>query len=832
MADGVGLGKTLEVGVLLAELIRRGRGDRILVVALKSILAQFQEELWARFTIPLVRLDSRGIERVRTKIPSNMNPFYYFDRVIISIDTLKRDQKYRRFLEQAEWDVVVVDECQNVAVRARGRSGKRSQRARLADLLARRTDALVLTSATPHDGRPESFASLVNLLEPTAIADPSHYEPSDIRGLYVRRFKKDIAWEAGDAFHERNPELLRVDAGAEEDAAFALLRKIEFRTIDRARKGKGILFRTTLLKAFLSSPDACASTISERLKRKALSNEADPAVQHDRRVLGELKRAVEKVTPKRFGKLQRVLALLRALGYSGGGKTGERIVIFSERIDTLKLLRKEIMAKLGLSKTQVPVFHGTLDDVKQQRRVKEFGTETGTSRILLASDAASEGINLHFFCHWLVHFDVPWSLITLEQRNGRIDRFGQTQQPEIRYLLTVPDDAAARGDLRVLDRLVEKEKAAHDNLGDVAWLMGLYDPQAEEERIAASVEGEAAPEEVVPDDPEDDDWLSKFGMDEDAAGVTDPPPKMAEPLTLYPDDLTYHQDAFAELQAQGTLDGEAVEWLPEARGLALFPPDDLLRRFQYLPPELRRDGAAMNLTVDRDRVQEALADSRQERGRWPDWQLLWDLHPVAEWLGDRVLGLFTRHEAPVLEVPRGIRAGEAALLFQGVLSNQRSQPVIVEWFGVLFGARGSHDVFPFEEFVDLTGLDGDLSNRGAQLAQERLPELIGPAVEAGARHMRRRRVERDAELSEGLREEERRVRRWFNAAREVIDAEEQRILNSGRKPRSDEARRFEQRRSELQDRIDRRKRWIQEGLKTVDAPYLRLAAVLVGPEVD
>ena len=180
LADAVGLGKTIQVGMILSELIRRGRANRILVLAKKSMLAQFQSELWNRFGIPLVRLDSEGIAKLRLRIPANKNPFEVYHRIIISIDTLKDVGSYRHFLENTHWDCVVIDEAHNVA----GASvPERHLSYRLAKLLSRTTNSILLTTATPHNGKRETFGRLISLL------DPSRHPRSRVQGVHARRYQ-------------------------------------------------------------------------------------------------------------------------------------------------------------------------------------------------------------------------------------------------------------------------------------------------------------------------------------------------------------------------------------------------------------------------------------------------------------------------------------------------------------------------------------------------------------------------------------------------------------------------------------------------------------------
>ena len=837
IADGVGLGKTIEVGILLSELIRRGRGRRILVVALRSVLEQFQEELWARFTIPLVRLDSKGIQRVQQRIPASMNPFHFYDRAIISIDTLKKDEKYRRYLQDCQWDAIVIDECQHVAERT-AHGGEASMRARLARMLAQTCDSLILTSATPHDGRPESFASLMNLLDPTAVANPSQFTHDEIGGLYVRRFKKDIEHEVGASFKDRKLVPHRLEATPAENALFVALADADFKTVGRQNAtsaGAGALFSTLLRKAALSSADALISTLDERAKQPRLKDPgkgaSTPEAKHDRALLADLRVLAETAagTPKAPpAKVARLLALLKEFGVTD--KTNPtRVVVFSERLQTLATLKTHLQRALGLADDAIGTFTGALDDAEQQALVKSFGNRESPVRILLASDAAAEGINLHYYCHHLVHFDIPWSLITLEQRNGRIDRYGQEHRPEIHYLLTVPSAERLRGDLRVLERLVEKEHEAHKNLGDVQSLLRLEDAHAEEEHVLAGVAAGKAPDEIIPDIPDADDddgldFLTQLTAAQ-AAGQAERSEVATTPqTTLYADDLQLTVDAFEELAATYS-DIKPVRRHPEASGLEVEAPPDLLRRFDLLPPELRHDaGGRFKLTTDRAFLMRELQRARERSDAWPEWHLLWEMHPISEWLCDRLVAHMSRHAAPIVRVPHGLIAGRACFLVQAVIANRRSQPTISSWFGVELPIGAAPLTAPtitaLADLIPRLGLHA-LANDGATLDPAPLLPLRDRVVDAARAHMAQLRESRRDDLHTSIKLETRRLKAWADGRLDQLEAS---LL---KETRAAHRSRISQQMQDIKSLCDQRIAWYSDALATDSEPYVRLAAVFV-----
>ena len=342
LADAVGLGKTLEIGMILSELIRRGRGERILIVTPRHVLEQMQNEMWSRFAIPFVRLDTLGIQRVRQKLPATRNPFSYFKRVIISIDTLKSRQ-YLDHLRRQPWDAVVIDESHNV-------TNSETLNNQLARVLAPNTDALILASATPHNGKPESFAELIRLLEPTAVRPDGAVIEEEVRRLVIRRHRHspEVASEVGADWAERKePQNWLVPASDAENEVARELDEVWLHPAAGSSPYSGsaaTLFPWTLAKAFLSSPAALLESIKERIGR--LDKHSTPGQEREIEALLRLEALARKADDTSSGKYTRLLAYLRQLGV--GPDSTMRVVIFAERVRTLKWLQGHLQADLKL----------------------------------------------------------------------------------------------------------------------------------------------------------------------------------------------------------------------------------------------------------------------------------------------------------------------------------------------------------------------------------------------------------------------------------------------------------------------------------------------------
>ncbi|MGB6015300.1 MAG: DEAD/DEAH box helicase [Nodosilinea sp.] len=829
IADAVGLGKTLECGILVSELIRRGRGRRILVVTTKAMMVQFQKEFWSRFTIPLVRLDSTTIQRIRTRIPGNHNPFHYYDRAIISVDTLKQDREYRSYLEAAHWDIIIIDEAHNVAKRGRGQSA--SKRAKLADRLATRSDTLILLSATPHDGRAESFASLMNMLDATAIANEADYTQDDIRDLYVRRFKKDVLKDLKQHVPERNVLPVEAQASPAEERVFERLNGLKFERIDNRRTATQ-LFKTTLLKSMLSSPAACLETVNNRIKRLEKQEEISPADRHDIQELEHLRDALEAMDGGSFSKYQALLKLIRQdFGWTGKDPK-DRLVIFTGRLETLKFLRDRLPQDLKLKPEAVEILDGGMADVDQTRIVEAFGQESAKVRILIATEVASEGLNLHYLSHRLIHFDIPWSLMTLQQRNGRIDRYGQTRQPEIRYMLTRSELERMDEVERIIKVLLAKDDQAIKNIGDPSVFMGVFDAEAEEAITAQVIESGTSADEfaqqldrnAASQDGEIDLFALFSNPDlvttaEADGGISNPQVETGTLPTLFGSTFDY---AIAALQALDPLPPNLT--INEGdRFIELQLPAELERRYQRLPREIRPDDKALLHLSDRPEVvMQSMEAARREEAKWPDKQYLWELHPFMEWLSDRCLFRFGRHQAPVISLPRGLATGEAVFVLFGSFPNRRGAPVLSRWVSVVFQAGKFKAVEPFTETVNRTQLGQEPIPNPGEVPVEALLPLRDPAIQQARRYLLAEHKTFDAALSVQLAEQKARLDRLQGRHLEQLE------LQFEEDKRSEALR--QQRRQNQLTRIEKifkdYRDWVELSMTTEPEPFIKLVAVL------
>ena len=876
LADAVGLGKTIEVGMILSELMRRGRADRILVLAKKSMLTQFQAELWNRFNIPLVRLDSEGIKKLRLRIPANKNPFEVFHRVIISIDTLKNVGRYEHFLNDTRWDVVIIDEAHNVAG---ANVPQRHLSYRLARLLARHTDSMLLTTATPHNGKKETFGRLISLLDPSAIPDPDlkEYDAEDIKNFFMMRFKEDIREEAADLLSKREiipREHTTENATEDEENVYQALAELREACIndrenltssDNKRKITALL-QYGLYKLFLSSPEACLKTITNRIEKLNDSDFESGEMTHLKKISGYIK----KLTIQKSSRYKILKKQLEEIGWNGKPES-PRVLVFTEYRETQDALANALAKDFKLKYSEkfdaqpqqcICSIHGSTPDTHLMKTVEAFATGSSPIRIMIATDVASEGINLHHECHHIIHYDLPWSIITLIQRNGRIDRLGQKKNPVMRYLMVNTNQGLLSGDKDIFERLIYKAEEINNLRKTGESVLQLYDPEKEEEYIAnkgilagnTNIFEKPAPSSISTDNEEanlielmlkqanqegHNDFTS-FLLDENDGGV-EPTNNLGAEL----DDksrLYQYSDKDFLIEGYHYLQKQNSDYLPlEKTGklVILTAPKDLKRRLgasekrtehaagvifgaTAIPEESWPKNDQFRLTDDPDQVDLAIKAARNLSGYWSNEMLCNQQHPILKWLTERLLMGVKRDEAPII-ISKHLQPGELCFCFIGQVSSKAGTPLIVDGHAFSYFKGGKFEYRSLKDALENTKFD-QLINTGQVPNIKAAQPLIHAAVSESLSHMLTLKTKREKRLRKPLMVESRRLKKWSQKRDALL---KKRIDQYG--TNHVKSKRLQKEIEEMNEYIrDREKNWYNTHFEAASNPSTRLIIVIQG----
>lgn len=542
IADDVGLGKTIEAGLILREMLLRQRIRRVVISCPPSVLRQWQEEMANRFGLAFTVMDRAYVAKVRQERGYGTNPWSTGSRFLIS-HALLRNSDYAAplidWLEQGKGgsdqaplqSLLILDEAHNAAPASNSlRYAIDSGLTRSLRDLAPRFEHRIFLSATPHNGHSNSFTALLELLDPARFTRGVPFDQADLDAVLVRRLKDDLR-RIGEEFPERIVEPIRIPKGslAADTPELALSRLLQQYRRQRERRllAEGASKRqlnadrlviTNLQKRLLSSVEAFARTLAvhqrtlegkQQQHREAqlelldggVSADSDlaelsdddvlnleeaqirsalcqtlAADQSDQQLLEQMATiaAVHRSRPDpRIEKLAEWLKqhLCPGMGTADLQWQPTRLLIFTDYVDTKRYLERQLSQLLGECEAdqRVASFSGGMSEDNRERLKAQFNADPDQEplRILIATDAAREGVNLQNHCRSLIHFDIPWNPSKLEQRNGRIDRKLQ-RAPQVWCHYFLLED---RPEDRVMEVLVRKTEVIRQELGSLSPLV-------------------------------------------------------------------------------------------------------------------------------------------------------------------------------------------------------------------------------------------------------------------------------------------------------------------------------------------------------------------------
>lgn len=523
LADDVGLGKTIEAGLVVQELFLRHRARTAVIVCPPSLALKWQDEMRDKFGLHFVIVNSELMAQVRRTHGLHANPFQLYPRVIVSMawlpqvrcQRLLRDvyaqAKNPKLGKRFAFDLLIVDEAHHVApsspstvASGRGYSVD-TQRTVAVRQLADTCEHRLFLSATPHNGYPESFTALMEMIDPRRFSRGALLDSAALKDVTVRRLKSDLT---GKGFKDRQVKILNFTPEDSEQKMFSLLDEIVTRSAKQnGTKPGGDIVTMLLKKRFLSGPFAFGMTISHYLDARVgrglrdddyddifgegQADEEEGLWEHDEAERLRESKASDPLSAAEPGQLQeladwglsyesrpdsrveRLLTFLDAVCRPDGTHwTNERVVVFTEYAHTLGWLQR-VLAQRGYA-DRLAIIEGATPTEDREYIRSQFTADPTEEpvRVLLATDAAGEGIDLQTHCHRLVNFDIPFNPSRLEQRIGRIDRYGQTQKPEVFHF--VPDDKSSTyaADADFMARIAKKIAQVEVDLGSANQVIG------------------------------------------------------------------------------------------------------------------------------------------------------------------------------------------------------------------------------------------------------------------------------------------------------------------------------------------------------------------------